>query len=357
MRPETLERVTESIFCKNSCGVGWRLDGLVVLDADSKESVEWMEGAIASGALPETVSVDTHRGRHYFYRRTEQIKKKAKIGLPGNIRIDVLTGQKCYVVAVGSEAEGYTRDWTPNRSPDDIDVAWLDDQEIEVIQNWLSETEQIKPQRRTNQTFGEHASETVAAPATSQKRPDSSLEFDYEKGVEEGRLDATCFALVLFYWRRGRSRQEIKDTLLGWNLRNVPPWSKSGDGSSPEDWIWDKIDRICHFRPVMSKPWPKTKRARCEKNVMMWAAESLEIDPDIWVLLPDAIDDFIAWCSRAGMVVWSRKMAGMAIRAVLPVSITEYSYPRKGVKHQYRLHGIRLRKANNPSYGPITRDR
>ncbi|MBN2209557.1 MAG: bifunctional DNA primase/polymerase [Candidatus Coatesbacteria bacterium] len=348
MLPETLRLAADPIFKRNSCGVGWRLDGLLVADADSTEGVSWIEGAIASGALPETVSVDTRRGRQYLYRLTARIGS-SKIRLPGHIEIDILTGKGHYVVAVGSPAEGYTRDWTPKRSPDEVGIASLSDQEADVILAWVSDARQLKRGAPPRHGIGKDVSKARRAPTTEIARAAASpLERDYEQGVEEGRRDSTCVALVLYYWRRGRGRREIEDMLLGWNLRNRPPWSRSKDGSSPEEWINERVNRICSFTPVMSKPSGNTKQARCEEDVIRWASERVELIRGMWTLEPDAIDECLKWSDREGLEVWSRKRVGMGIRAVLPVGLRGYSYPKKGIKHQYRLYGMRLRSRVMP---------
>jgi hypothetical protein len=104
------ERVTVPYNIGIACG-----DGLVVLDADGPEGVAW----VAQQDLPETYTVETRRGRHFYYHGV------ARSGKPHE-QVDVKASGG-YVVAAGSFVSGfqYKANDRPIAKLTDADVAKL----------------------------------------------------------------------------------------------------------------------------------------------------------------------------------------------------------------------------------------
>jgi putative DNA primase/helicase len=101
--------------CKNIGIIAGTISELVILDADSAEAVEWCEAN-----LPQTPSVNTARGRHYYFRYKDGIRNSVNVN---GMELDV-RGEGGYVVAPPSVHEtGVSYLWVDGKSLDDVALA------------------------------------------------------------------------------------------------------------------------------------------------------------------------------------------------------------------------------------------
>lgn len=77
--------------CHNIGIVTGAISGLIVVDADSEEAVAWAETN-----LPSTPTVETARGRHYYFRYRPGIGNAVRVG---GCELDI-RGEGSFVVAV-----------------------------------------------------------------------------------------------------------------------------------------------------------------------------------------------------------------------------------------------------------------
>ncbi len=88
---------------------------LAALDADSAKAVEWCEAN-----LPKTPTVQTARGRHYYFKFRPGLKNSVKVN---GLKLDV-RGEGGYVAAPPSEHEmGSIYHWVEGRGLDEIPLA------------------------------------------------------------------------------------------------------------------------------------------------------------------------------------------------------------------------------------------
>jgi len=94
--------------------VGISLEGLLVLDVDTREAEQY----ITSLKLPATATVQTARGRHRYFRgRPERPVRTLRDGL------DVKTGGAGLAVAPGSLVEGHLYTWAEGCHPHETPIA------------------------------------------------------------------------------------------------------------------------------------------------------------------------------------------------------------------------------------------
>lgn len=101
-----------------SCNIGivtGEVSGLAVLDADSRETVEWCEAN-----LPLTPTVETARGRHYYFKFAPGLKNTVAVN---GLKLDI-RAEGGYVIGPGSIHEtGVIYSWLEGRSLDDLPLA------------------------------------------------------------------------------------------------------------------------------------------------------------------------------------------------------------------------------------------
>lgn len=174
------------------------VSGLVVIDGDSLEAVNWLQIH-----HPSTMRTRTGNGKHYFYRHPGvPIKNNVKLG---GMALDV-RGDGGYVVAPGSIH--------PSGSPYEEEGTWGPASTLPMFQPaWLGE--KVIPMPKP-------------APAnTIENRITSYL--DSTPGAIEGQGgDAHTFRVACKLVRGfNLSDDEALTYLLAWNAKCLPPWAMS----------------------------------------------------------------------------------------------------------------------------------
>lgn len=91
------------------------ISGIAVLDADDAATVSWCEAN-----LPRTPTVETARGRHYYFRFAPGLKNAVSVN---GHKLDV-RGEGGYVIGPGSiHSTGVIYSWLEGRSMDDLPLA------------------------------------------------------------------------------------------------------------------------------------------------------------------------------------------------------------------------------------------
>lgn len=165
---------------RNNIGiVTGAISGLAVLDADSAEAVEWCETN-----LPLTPTVQTARGRHYYFKFRPGLKNSVNVN---GLNLDV-RGEGGYVAAPPSEHEtGVTYAWIEGRGLDELPLAELP----EIIH--------VRP--------------------CLDKAPIKEL----LKGMVAGHRNASLARIAGTLFSKGLDYDEALSLCLAWNQRNSPP--------------------------------------------------------------------------------------------------------------------------------------
>lgn len=156
------------------------ISGIAALDADSAEAVEWCEGN-----LPRTPTVQTARGRHYYFKFRPGLKNSVNVN---GLKLDV-RGEGGYVVAPPSEHEtGAVYAWVEDRDLDDLSPAELP--------------------------------EIVLAKTDLDKTPVRTL---LEDGAVIGQRNDSVTRIAGALFAKGLNYDEALSLCLAWNQRNSPP--------------------------------------------------------------------------------------------------------------------------------------
>lgn len=139
-RPPTQEELERRFGNGSHYNIGiltGSVSGIAVLDADSAEAVAWCEAN-----LPKTPTVQTARGRHYYFKYRSGLRNTVKIN---NGKLD-LRGEAGYVVAPFSEHEtGVIYAWLEGRDLDDLPLAEFPSELFAVKGGKTSITNELKP--------------------------------------------------------------------------------------------------------------------------------------------------------------------------------------------------------------------
>lgn len=198
-----------------SCGdrniaiVTGAISGIVVVDADSKEAVAWVEANLP----PTPIRTRTNRGLHFFFRHPGgTVPNGVKFqGIPLDVR-----GDGGYVVAPGSlhhtgilyEAEG---NWAAMRALPKLDPAWLGGPPFPPLLN------------------------SIPIPANTQGQPITAKLISrakaYLRGIEPAIYgqggDAQTFRICCVVRNDyGLSVEESIEVLSDWNRTCIPPWTE-----------------------------------------------------------------------------------------------------------------------------------
>ena len=162
-----------------------RVSGIVVLDIDSREGMEYAK----AHALPATPVSNTGRGWHYIFEHPGREARNFVRRLPG---MD-LRGDGGYIVAPPSmHPSGRTYEWS--------------------IEPWS-----IKPAPPPGWI-------TDALTGPSESGPETPDWFDDAwRGVKEGQRNEAAAKLAGHYLRLGMGERETLRILSGWNRGNQPP--------------------------------------------------------------------------------------------------------------------------------------
>ncbi len=156
------------------------ISGIAIVDADSDEAVAWCEAN-----LPKTPTVQTARGRHYYFKFRPGLKNSVKVN---GLNLDV-RGEGGYVVAPPSEHEtGAIYTWINGRGLKDIPLAELP--------------------------------EIVLAKTSLDKTPVRTL---LDGGTVKGQRNDSLARIAGALFAKGLDYDEALSLCLAWNQRNSPP--------------------------------------------------------------------------------------------------------------------------------------
>ncbi len=195
---------------RNNIGiVSGAISRLAILDADSVEVVEWCETS-----LPQTPTVKTARGRHYYFKYKPGLKNSVNVN---RLKLDV-RGEGGYVVAPPSEHEtGAVYHWVEDRSLDDLPLANL--------------------------------SKIILAKPCLDKTPIKEL----LEGIPAGQRNDSLARITGAMFAKGLDYDETLNLCLAWNPRNSPPL--------PEQEVKTTVESIFKKHRQNIKPEPENDAA------------------------------------------------------------------------------------------------
>jgi hypothetical protein len=185
--------------------------GVVVVDADTPEAVEWIEG----GGIPVTGRrVTTSKGKHFYYRVTDEFTIPNSAGFHIDIR-----GFGGYVVAPGSVHESghvYETETLPGWGDVSANsLPALARRDLDNIRAFNTRQKALQPVVDVDGTF-------LGFDAT-QVDPNEGGGPALELPTIEGGRNETLKSLVGRWANERMSRYEIMQRAADWNAKNLPP--------------------------------------------------------------------------------------------------------------------------------------
>lgn len=165
--------------CHNIGIVTGAISGLIVVDADSEKDVAWAEAN-----LPSTPTVETARGRHYYFRYRPGIGNAVRVG---GRELDI-RGEGGFVVAVPSKhPTGGSYTWAEGRSLEDLPLADFPDVLMPSEKNKHADQPVQCPQSPLTGIEGEYGQAALADELDTLARSN--------EGTRNDQLNRAAFAL------------------------------------------------------------------------------------------------------------------------------------------------------------------
>lgn len=169
-RKAAKEELTFWFGGKSHCNIAivtGSISAIAVLDADSEEAVAWCEKN-----LPKTPTVQTMRGRHYYFRFRPGLKNSVKVN---GLKLDV-RAEGGYVATDPSVHEtGVAYQWIAGRGLDDILLAEFPSELLAVKNDKSSTPNEVKPGYDTNYSQAALAAELVKLSAAVEGERNDNL--------------------------------------------------------------------------------------------------------------------------------------------------------------------------------------